>query len=930
MPQRLNQEQWQTVLELSQAAAELPSHERSAFLESAGSSAEIMREVLALLAESEPSPGGGIRIGERIGRFVITGNLSRGGMGEVYSARDTELGRVVALKFLTPEMLGLHGAIEKFIREAQTASALNHPNIVTIHEVLRHESNVAIVMELVEGITLRALRATPVPWREGLKIGQQVCQALAAAHAQGIIHRDIKPENIILRPDGCVKLLDFGLARTIAPQERGLNWTSHPGLLAGTWRYMSPEQARGEKVTAATDIFSLGIVLYELCSGKHPFDAEDAFETLHAIVTAEADSLSARAPGVPYSLDSLVHAMLAKQPSERPSAQEVASKLGEILSPAASIPARRQRRRVWIAVLALVLLAAGASFLIIRKTPQQFTNWRIEPLTSQAGWESNPALSPDGQSVAFTWTDRLDGQKQLYVKRLNESEPIRLTSSESAGQIGSVVWSPDGKRIAFKRQSGIPGGIYSIKSTGGDEQKILDLVNANLSSSIDWSPDGTQLAFSDSSPGQGHLAIYVYNLRTGEKRRLTSPPADNWGDWDPTFSPDGARVAFKRVAGFWADDIYLAPEGGGIARRITNMATGIWGHAWTADGESLIVSCQRSSTIFGIWLFPLNAQRGPQVISQGGTDAITPTAARKSNRISWVNQLWDLNIYRVSAAGLNPPRKLIASTARDQGADYSPDGKRIAFVSDRSGSREIWLGTADGERQTRVTNFNGPPLGNPKWSPDGRYLAFDSRARGRAEIFIVDCSLRFQSCEAPKLLQTGIPAEAPNWSADGQFIYFASGQTGTWELWKASVHGGNPIQVTNHGAYVGHESPQGKWLYFARVLGAGILRMPCCNPSGDSSSQEEWVVGPPYKPQPDGWAVTSKEIFFIDQATGGQPASIRAYDLSSKNVRSILKLTELFADRNDIGLSVSPDARWILYSQLDRSGSNIVVAESTH
>ncbi len=935
MVRGLSEEQWRSVLELSQTAAELPSHERLAFLQSSGSNPEVIEEVLALLEESDPSAEQATRVGTRIGRFAITASLSRGGMGEVYSARDTELGRAVALKFLTPEVIGLHGAVERFIREAQTASALNHPNIVTIHEVLRCDSTVAIVMELVEGITLRELCARPVPVRETLKIGQQISQALAAAHAQGIVHRDIKPENVILRPDGCVKLLDFGLARSISPAAAHGNWTSHPGLPAGTWRYMSPEQARGENVTAATDIFSLGLVLYELSSGKHPFAREDAFETLQAIVTADVHSVRTLNPQVPQPLDSLILSMLSKEASKRPSAEEVATKLGEMLDAQmrAAVVEKREttggRRGIWIAALAVsVLLAATIGwFLFRKKNAPEFSNLKIEPLTSQAGWEGHPALSPDGQSIAFTWTERLDGLKQIYVKRLNGTQPVEVTNSQS-GDIGYLAWSPDGKRIAFKRQYGRPGAIYTIRSTGGDEHKVLDLMNADVSSAIDWSPDGSELVFSDALPDLSHLAIYIYNLTTGEKRKLISPAPDSWGDWDPKFSPDGKKVAFKRVTSFWADNIYIVPAAGGTPRRVTAGTASIWGHAWTADGKSLIVSCQRNSTIHGIWKFPVDRKAQPELIARGGMDAITPSTNRKTNRIAWANQLWDLNIYRVSASGLGTPVRLIASTVRDQGAKYSPDGNSIAFFSDRGGSREIWIAKPDGERQTRLTNFSGPALADLQWSPDGRHLIFDGRVDGRQSIFTLDCDTRALTCGAPKRIPTAIPAEDPSWSADGQFIYFASGESLTSDLWKQAAAGGPATRVTTGSVGLSRESREGKWLYFSKIGTDGIWRMPGSKSGTASSQQEKLIIGPPYKPEAEGWALTSSEIVFIDRATKDYPPEIRAYDIVSKKVRSILAMHELFPESSDIGVSVSPDSRWILYSQLDRSGSNVVVAES--
>src|SRR5262245_36590128 len=257
--QRLDKGQWRTVLELYQKAGQLPADQWRPFLDSFGHSPEIIHEVLALLDErsrntvgSAATPAATADLTDTmVGHFLISGRLGRGGMGEVYLARDTQLGRSVALKFLAPEVTGVRSAVQKLIREARAASALNHPNIVTIHEVIQSQSRVGIVMELVEGRALRELCGTPLPVRDVVRIGRQVAGALAAAHSLIIVHSDIKPENVILRPDGCVKVLDFGLARLPAAAGESSGWTSQSGLAVGSLRYMSPEQARAERLTGA-------------------------------------------------------------------------------------------------------------------------------------------------------------------------------------------------------------------------------------------------------------------------------------------------------------------------------------------------------------------------------------------------------------------------------------------------------------------------------------------------------------------------------------------------------------------------------------------------------------------------------------------------------------------------------------------------------
>ncbi len=922
----LSDEQWREVLRLAEEAAALPAGERKAFLESSGAVPEIVAEALTLTGDFSSVAEMPSGAGARIGKFEITGSLGRGGMGTVYAARDTELGRRVALKFLTPDSTVHREAPRKFLREAQTASALNHPNIVTIHEVVRSGSSIAIVMELVEGLSLRQICRERVPVEKAIDMGRQIARALAAAHSIGITHRDVKPENIILRDDGCIKVLDFGLAR-----QPGSLHHSTESVQAGTLRYMSPEQARNETLTSATDVFSFGLVLHELLTGQHAFPANTPLETAHAILVKEPSGDLPRE--IPAELNRLVHAMLSKAPADRPSAEAVASQLDKLL--ALLREPREEARRTrsfgpgsWIAAL-LALVVVGSVVVWLARGKRDAAELRdltVRPLTSQAGWELAPALSPDGEAIAFTWSAKLDGQREIYVKRDKEAEPRQLTTS-TTGQIGYLVWSPDQTRIAFKRQFVDRGGaIYSIGEGGGEEHKIVDLANADSSSSIDWSPDGKLLAFSDSAPGTTHpLVLYLYNLQTGEKRKLTSPRPDLWGDWNPKFAPDGKTIAFKRVTGFWVDDIYLVPTNGGEAKQFTATRRGIWGHAWMPDGKSLLVSCQTSGTVFGIWRFPLDAPARPERVAQGGGDTITPATSPKSRRMAWVNQLWDLNIYRVAAKGGGTPQRVIASTQRDNNPAYAPDG-RIAWISDRSGSREIWLAREDGSGQTQVTHLNGPQVDHLQWSFDGRYLAFDSRPKGYSDIFLVECPPGTLNCGEPQAMGV-FPAVDPGWSADSGTVYFSSNRSGPSFIWKRAVSGGPVVQVTHTEALWPRESPDGKWLYFAgRQNESVIWRIPGSKGAGESAGMVS-IIGLSNKAQSEGWALTENELIFLGRPDGARPAAIRAYNLTTGKIRPILDLTEVFLDRGDISLTISNDGKSILYAQLDRSGSNVIMAE---
>jgi eukaryotic-like serine/threonine-protein kinase len=938
MPGSLSEDEWRQVLKLSEAVASLSFARRIRFLQSASVSPEIIRHVLELattdassLPFSAHSKGLNSEIhlqpGLRIGRFTTIECLGTGGMGEIWSAHDSSLDRMVALKFFLSGRLGWQS--EKYItREARAASALNHPNIITIHEIVQSENTAAMVTELVDGTALRQLAGKPLPQSEFLRIGFQIADALAAAHRGGIIHGDIKPENILLRPDGRIKVLDFGLARRMAEESATMGF-------AGTLRYTSPEQIEGEPVSQATDIFSLGLVLFELITGEHAFPSKSPVETAIAILTNAPPVASSINPAIRSPLDTLLTRMLARDPAQRPPAKEIAQFL-QAEAARQDRNASTGRRPIWITLF--LLLGTGLAWIgfLQTRTPAALDHIRfaglpefnIHPLTAQAGWESYPALSPDGKLVAFTWKGELNEKRAIYVKRFDSETPTLLFKPPSNEAIGPLAWSPDAGELAFKTANNqSAGAIWLIPSVAGSAVKVTDLGNANLSSSIDWSPDGSRLVFSDCWPDCEHLAIFLVDLATSHRQRLTDPPVSDWGDWDPRYSTDGKQIAFKRVSGHWRDALYLMPASGGPARAITGNSKSIAGHVWAPDGDALILSTQGSGTIHGIWRYPLEPGAKPERISEGVDDAVTPTSARRANRIAWVNQLDDSNIYRIPLQAHASPLKLIASTSRDRSGNYASDG-RIAFASDRSGTWEIWIASPDGSRQQRATNLSGATIGRPRWSPDTRYIAFDRLEQHR--IVVMRCEAGTANCEPPVPLTDAsgsdrFSEECPWWSADGTAVYFSSNRTGTEEIWKQYWPPVTPaLQITRQGGSWPVESPDGRWLYYAKRN--AIWRVPVKHESGESSS-EQIFLGPLDGLYLNGWTLTRDELLFVIRNSSAQSSDIRAYGLRTGNMRNVATRIPVEIPLQITELSVSPDGRWGLYWQIDRSGTNIMVAE---
>jgi len=395
------------------------------------------------------------------------------------------------------------------------------------------------------------------------------------------------------------------------------------------------------------------------------------------------------------------------------------------------------------------------------------------------------------------------------------------------------------------------------------------------------------------------------------------------------------------VRGYWLDTVYLMPAAGGPLTRITRGSGSIWGHAWMPKGDGLLVSTQLGGSIHEIWRFPLTPGLEPVRITRGGLEAVTPVSSPDGRRIAWVNRLDDTNVYRAPFTGGGVPSQFIASTRRDEGACYSVDG-RIAVASDRSGSWEIWIGRSDGSGQVRVTKFEGPYLDFPRWSPDGRRLAFgvsresddhESDAPGRSRVFVLECEYGSARCGEPKVLTSGSGAETsaeghPSWSWDSAYVYFSTNRTGRNEIWKQAVAGGAAIQVTRNGGYDSRESRDGKWLYFSKVRPNGIWRMPGSRTEAAVSGDEQLLIGPSGDLISTGWALTPDEILFASVAGDGPFRGIRGYQLVSGKIRTILTVPEML--ESGTALSVSPDSRWLLYGKLDRSGSNIMVADTSH
>jgi Tol biopolymer transport system component len=561
------------------------------------------------------------------------------------------------------------------------------------------------------------------------------------------------------------------------------------------------------------------------------------------------------------------------------------------------------------ALVALVVLTAA--WLLLRNG-RPTAPLQGHPFTTWPGYEVTPAFSPDGQTIAFA-------SGAIYTQRIGADQAVRLTHSAST-EI-EPVWSPDGRAIAFFRmeQGGILG-IYILAVDGSGERRLSSVRNGSAVARMDWSKDGRYLAAA-TRESESRTRLVLISVSTGEKS-WPLPDHELTTETCPRFSPDGSQLAYVRGLRDSVEDVYVLPLNSDvkgvlhtrIPRRITFDNRKIYGIAWAADGRTLIAASLRAGGSYQLWRISASGGDAVQLTAGVGADAIQPAVSRKANRLAYVSRFTSIGIWRAPIGGAAPSRQLIASTMSDTDPQYSPDGKHIAFRSDRSGYSGIWIADAEGGGVRRVTDFKGPPVGPPRWSPDGQWLAFDSRWGEETAIYVAptDGSAAPHRLAAP----SGANNLLPNWSGDGRFLYFGSRRTGRWELWKQPVFGNEAEQLTTQGGFSAFESADGKVVYYSKGPSvAGIFKLPGEDLVLPSASAPMW-----------GWILGRTGIYYVDLAREDVPADLRYFDFATRSDRLIGR-TSAKPAVGGTSLTVSPDERWIGYAQVDRAGSDIILVE---
>ncbi|MBY0507964.1 MAG: protein kinase [Bryobacteraceae bacterium] len=862
--------------------------------------------------------------GRTLTHYQILDALGSGGMGEVYKARDTRLNRFVAIKVLRSDLVANASRKQRFIQEAQAASALNHPNIVTVHDIFEHEGTDCLVMEYVPGKTLDALIPRQgLRLNEALRIAVQVAEGLRKAHAAGIVHRDIKPSNVIVSDDGPVKILDFGLAKlteaapvsqddatlTVRPQ-------TEEGTVMGTVAYMSPEQAEGKKVDARTDIFSFGVLLYEMLSGRRAFAGDSNLALMSAILKEEPKPLE----NVPPDLDKIIRRCLRKDRDKRyQHMDDLKLSLEEVREEsesgnAAAAPATAKRKTWLLPALGGALAAVLASaYFLNRKPPEVAAPPKVSILTSYPGSEQTPALSPDGKQVAFSWNGEKEDNFDIYVKLVDAGTPVRLTQNPSVDS--APAWSPDGRFLAFVRfERGIlNGAYYVIPSLGGAERKVAEFQDAPshfARPTVSWSPDGKSIVIVDTSVKPP--AIAMVSVESGERKMLTTADPKSIGDSWPLVSPDGQWLAFLRQENISTGDWFRLPWGAASSAtptRITNTHSDYRpGGSWTTDSKELVISANPGQ----LYRAAITDGATPTPITNLGSDTYSPSIARQGSRLAFQLSYSDNNLWRADLQRPElPPERNIASTRNEMQPDYSPDGTKVAFISSRSGDGEVWIAGADGSNPVQLTTQGARPTA-PRWSPDGRRIAFAKRPGGNADVYVVDAQ-----GGSPKRLTTSPGNDASAyWSHDGRWIYFASNRTGRNEVWKIAADGSSPeVQLTRGSGWRSGESPDGQTLYYQKFDLPGTFKMPV------GGGEEQKVLDTPNGAM---WHLTGNGIFWTN---GRLTDVLHRFDLTTGKDSIVLKLPPETA-RGTSNFGVTSDGRWVIFVRIDQQISDLMLVEN--
>ncbi len=871
----------------------------------------------------------------RLGPYEILSPLGAGGMGEVYRARDTRLDRDVAIKILPANFSADPERLRRFDQEARAAGQLNHPNVLTVHDLGTHEGSPYLVTELIEGRTVRErLLAGPISVPDVVEFAAQIARGLAAAHEKGIAHRDLKPENLLVTGDGRLKILDFGLAKLSLPHPADCNITAaptiatatEPGVVMGTMNYMSPEQVRGRPADLRSDLFSFGTILHEMLTGRKAFQRETAAETMTSILRDEPAGLEAAGRKVPTALARLVRRCLEKAPEKRPSsARDLVVELEAIHKRGAASTGPAAAKYVAGGIVVASAVALGLAFLL-RARPEgersQIPALRLSQVTIAEGIEDFAAFSPDSAQLAYA--SESGGIRHIVRKDLRTGKEDPLTRGD-CDEI-QPAWMADGETLLFvrARQSGRrlePSDIFG-EYTGGDvwtrhlpSGREARLVENAFNPAP--SPDGAWIAVD--AAWLGPSRIWLVDRQGHNPQQITTDTSEAVTHLRPRWSSDGKKIVFQNLERT-KFDIRAVDVGSKTMTWVTDDPFKDVAPAWDPSGRFIYFSSFRSGGM-NLWRIPVNANGGPagrpQQITSGAGQDVNLTISADGRRIAFSilgqnADIWKLPVSPASGHPTGPPQEVIATTREESRGAWSPDGHRVAFNSDRASDMNIWLYDDRDQSTRQLTRGPGGDY-QPNWSPDGSRLVFFSSRSGNADLWTVEIA----SGKTRQITRDRAMEIDPFYAPDGRTIAYQSDAGGRLEVWIASDEGSSQRMITSVGV-TGHFlrwSRDGAFVTFLSTVrgNSQVMRVPASG--GEPEALPPVAGGSHISFSPNGLRimdVTGHKALWVSPLNGGQPEQVFEFDDPSVRIDYPVW---------------SPDGAWVLFDRFSPKGGDIWLLE---